>query len=57
MYTHSVIKSNSSTYKKITVYKEQITLYMGTAYKIAVGTNMCLNHIIKKLLKDKKNQI
>lgn len=46
MYTHSVIKSNSSTYKKITVYKEQITLYMGTAYKIAVGTNMCLNHII-----------
>lgn len=30
---------------------------MSTAYKITVGTNMCLNHIIKKLLKDKKNQI
>lgn len=26
--------------------KEQITLCMSTAYKIAVGTNICFNHII-----------
>lgn len=26
--------------------KEQITLYMNNAYKIAVGTNICFNHII-----------
>lgn len=49
MYTHTEILNLIHQHIKNHHYKhekEQITLYMNNAYKIAVGTNICFNHII-----------